>query len=304
MLDTRSLRHFVAVAQELHFGRAARRLNISQPPLSISIRQLEERMGAALFVRNQRSVELTPAGRVLLNKALLILEELENAVSAAQAAAKGYHGVLRIGYTAASAYEAVPRVIAAYQQRYPLVELELLEMVSTEQIVALRQQRLDLGVLRPVPIKAPLRSHCLLRESLVVAVPQSHPLALCDRIALADCDGVPFIGFDLRNAPYFNSMVEEILHHAHVAPRFVQRATQTHAVVAMVAAGLGLALVPETCTRIRMENLAFKPLHEPPAVGPEVHLCWNRESDSPLIGNFVETAKHALAAQGPDEYGP
>lgn len=153
----------------------------------------------------------------------------ENAVSAAQAAAKGYHGVLRIGYTAASAYEAVPRVIAAYRQRYPLVELELLEMVSTEQIVALRQQRLDLGVLRPVPIKAPLRSHCPLRESLVVAMPQSHPLALCDRIALSDCDGVPFIGFDLRNAPYFNSMVEEILHHAHVAPRFVQRATQTHA---------------------------------------------------------------------------
>lgn len=210
----------------------------------------------------------------------------ENAVSAAQAAAKGYHGVLRIGYTAAAAYEAVPRVIAAYRQRYPLVELELLEMVSTEQIVALRQQRLDLGVLRPVSIKAPLRSHCLLRESLVVAVPQSHPLALCDRIALSDCDGVPFIGFDLRNAPYFNSMVEEILHHAHVAPRFVQRATQTHAVVAMVAAGLGLALVPETCTRIRMENLAFKPLREPPAVGPEVHLCWNRESDSPADQPF------------------
>lgn len=303
MLDTRSLRHFVAVAQELHFGRAARRLNISQPPLSISIRQLEERMGIALFVRNQRSVELTPAGRVLLNKALLILEALENAVSAAQAAAKGYHGVLRIGYTAASAYEAVPRVIAAYQQRYPLVELELLEMISTEQVAALRQQRIDLGVLRPVPIKAPLRSHRLLRESLVVAVPQSHPLALRKRIALADLDGQPFIGFDLRHAPYFNAMVEGVLHHARVAPRLVQRATQTHAVVALVAAGLGLALVPETCTRISMNNLTFKPLHKPPAAGPEVHLCWNRESDSPLIDNFVETAQHALEALGPQAHG-
>ena len=298
MLDTRLLRHFVAVAQELHFGRAARRLNISQPPLSISIRRLEEHIGAPLLLRNQRSVELTPAGRVLLDKALPILEALENAVSAAQSAAKGYDGLLRIGYTAASAYEAVPRVIAAYQQRFPLVELELLEMVSTEQIAALRQQRIDLGVLRPVSIKAPLRSHRLLRESLVVAVPQSHPLALSESVALADCDGLPFIGFDLRHAPYFNSMVEEALHLARVAPRFVQRATQTHAVVAMVAAGLGIALVPETCMRIRMDNLAFKPLRDAPAAGAEVHLCWNRESDSPLIGHFVETAKQVL--QAPD----
>ena len=187
-------------------------------------------------------------------------------------------------------------MIAAYQRSYPLVELELLEMVSIEQVTALRQQKIDLGVLRPVPIKAPLRSMCLLREPLVVAVPQSHPLAQRSHIALADCHDLPFIGFDLRSAPYFNSMVEEVLHQAHVAPRFRQRATQTHAVVAMVAAGLGLALVPEACTRIRMENLAFRPLREPTAVEPEVHLCWNRQSDSPLIDNFVETAKRALEA--------
>jgi DNA-binding transcriptional LysR family regulator len=250
-----------------------------------------------LFLRNQRSVELTPAGRVLLDKALLILEELEDAVAATQAAGKGYHGVLRIGYTAASAYKAVPEVIAAYQQCYPLVVLELLEMVSTEQVTALRQQKIDLGVLRPVPIKAPLRSLCLLREPLVVAVPLSHPLAQRPCIALADCHGAPFIGFDLRSAPYFNAMVEEVLHHARIAPRFVQRATQTHAVVAMVAAGLGLALVPETCMRIQMENLAFRPLAEPLEIGAEVHLCWNREADSVLKDNFIETAQRALGTE-------
>ncbi|SDM10265.1 transcriptional regulator, LysR family [Oryzisolibacter propanilivorax] len=302
MLETRSLRHFVAVAQELHFGRAARRLNISQPPLSISIRQLEERMGTPLFIRTQRSVELTAAGRVLLDKALLILGELEDAVVSTQAAGKGYHGVLRIGYTAASAYKVVPEVIGAFHESYPLVELELLEMVSTEQVMALRQQRIDLGVLRPVPIKAPLRSLCLLREPLVLALPQSHPFGQSSRISLADCDGAPFIGFDLRHAPYFNGMVEEALRQARITPRFVQRATQTHAIVAMVAAGLGVALVPETCMRIHMENLTFRALAEPLETGAEVHLCWNRETESPLKSHFVETAQRALGT-GDGELG-
>jgi DNA-binding transcriptional LysR family regulator len=245
MIDTRSLRHFVAVAQELHFGQAARRLNMSQPPLSISIRQLEERLGVPLFIRSQRSVELTPAGSELLTRALHILEALEHATSAVRAVAKGCHGVLRIGYTAASAYQAVPTLIAAYQQHFPLVELELLEMVSAQQVTSLLQHRIDVGVLRPIPIKAPLQSHAILQESLVVAVHPSHPLAQQDTVALADLDGAAFIGFDLSHAAYFNAMVEKVLHHAGVTPRVLQRAIHTHAVVAMVAAGLGLALVPE-----------------------------------------------------------
>lgn len=295
MLDTRSLRQFVAVAQELHFGRAARRLNISQPPLSIGIRQLEERLGVQLLARSQRVVELTRAGQVLLERAVPILQQLEEAVVATQA--KGYQGQLRIGYTAASAYEVVPKVMSAYQARYPDVELLLQEMVSTEQLAALRLQHLDVGILRPTQVRAPLRSVCLLREPLVLALPAAHPLACAASVSLAQLDGESFIGFSLRDAPYFNSMVEEVLHRARVQPRVVQRATQTHAVVALVAAGLGIALVPQTCERIRIENVVFRPLSEPLQGQAEVHLCWNRDSSAPLVENFVATACAALGQE-------
>lgn len=298
MLDTRSLRQFVAVAQELHFGRAARRLNISQPPLSIGIRQLEERLGVQLLARSQRVVELTRAGQVLLERVVPILQQLEEAVVATQATAKGYQGQLRIGYTAASAYEVVPKVMSAYQARYPDVELLLQEMVSTDQLAALRLQQLDVGILRPTQVRAPLRSVCLLREPLVAALPASHPLACAASVSLAQLDGESFIGFSLKDAPYFHSMVEEVLHRARVQPRVVQRATQTHAVVALVAAGLGTALVPQTCERIRIENVVFRPLSDPMPNHAEVHLCWNRDSSAPLIENFVATACAALAPEG------
>lgn len=296
MLDTRALRHFVAVAQELHFGRAAKRLNISQPPLSISIRQLEERMGVRLFARTQRVVELTPAGQVLLEKAVPILRQLEEAETATQGAAKGYQGQLRIGYTAASAYEVVPKVMAAFQARYPHVELLLQEMVSTQQLAGLRQDQLDVGILRPTQVRAPLRSVCLLHENLVVALPASHPLAAQSAISLRQLHQAAFIAFSLNEAPYFNAMVEEVLHRARVQPRIVQRATQTHAVVALVAAGLGVALVPQTCERIRIENLVFRPIAEAIETGAEVHLCWNRDSSAPLVQNFVTTSVEALGA--------
>lgn len=295
MLDTRTLRHFVAVAQELHFGRAARRLNISQPPLSISIRQLEGRLGVQLFARTQRVVELTVAGQVLLQKALPLLQQLEEAATAAQAAAKGHRGQIRVGYTAASAYEVIPLVMAAYQARFPGVELLLQEMVSTEQVTALRQQQLDLGVLRPIPMRAPLRSMCLLRESLVVALPRSHPLASADTVSLHELDKLPFIGFNPNDAPYFNGMVEEVLHRARVQPRIAQRATQTQAVVALVAAGLGVALVPQSCERIRIENLVFRHLSPSLDSRAEIHLCWNRDNDAALVANFIATATGAIA---------
>lgn len=294
MLDSRTLRQFVAVAQELHFGRAARRLNISQPPLSIGIRQLEEQLGVKLFARNQRVVELTRAGQALLDKAVPILQGLEEAAAAAQAAALGYEGQLRIGYTAASAYEVIPRVMAAFQALYPGVELILQEMVSTEQLAALRLQQLDIGILRPAQVRAPLRSVCLMREPLVVALPAAHPLASARAVSLKQIDGTPFIGFSLKDAPYFNSMVEELLHRVRVQPRILQRATQTHAVVALVAAGMGVALVPQACERIRIENLVFRPLQDELHAGAEMHMCWNRDNSPQMVKNFVVTATQAM----------
>ena len=294
MLDTRSLRHFVAVAQELHFGRAARRLNISQPPLSVSIRQLEERLQARLFKRTQRLVQLTAAGATLLRHALQILEQMEQAEAMTHAAARGHHGVLRIGYTAATAYSVIPRVLGAFHRAYPLVELVLHEMVSTEQLLALRQQQLDIGVLRPISMVAPVRSSCVMREPLLLALHSEHPLAARKSVRLASLQDLPFIAFRQDSAPYFHGMVDGLLKGANVRPRVVQRATQTHAVAALVAAGLGVAVVPKACERIQIEDLVFRPISDPRLVRAEVHVCWNSLHDLPLIDQFADTAVRAM----------
>lgn len=294
MLDTRSLRHFVAVAQELHFGRAARRLNISQPPLSVSIRQLEERLQARLFKRTQRSVQLTAAGAVLLRHALQILEQMEQAEAMTHAAARGHHELLRIGYTAATAYAVIPRVMGAFHRAYPLVELVLHEMVSTEQLLALRQQQLDIGVLRPTQLASPLKTACVMREPLVLALHSAHPLATRKRVRLESLQDLPFIAFRHETAPYFHGMVDELLKRAGVRPRIVQRATQTHALAALAAAGLGVAVVPQTCERIHIEGLVFRPFSDVGLPRAEIHVCWNSRHDLPLIDRFADTAVQAM----------
>ncbi|MEJ7138793.1 LysR substrate-binding domain-containing protein [Amphibiibacter pelophylacis] len=291
--DTRALRYFVAVAEELHFGRAAQRLHMSQPPLSIQIRQLEESLGVRLLHRTQRTVSLTYAGEVFLAQVREGLARLDEAVDSARAAARGQAGLLRVGYTAASAYAAIPALIHAYKLRYPQVEVALHERVTSVQLQELADARLDVGLVRP-RVEAPgLASELLMRERLVVAVPADHPLAARPGLTVGDLHDVPFIGFSPQTARYFHDMIETLLAESAVQPRLVQRATQLHAVVALVSAGLGLALVPDASARVQMDRVVFRPLQGEGLPRPELLLCWRRSSTSPLLGHFLEAAREA-----------
>lgn len=292
--DTRALRYFVAVAEELHFGRAAQRLHMSQPPLSMQIRQLEENLGLRLFNRTQRTVSLTYAGEVFLTQVREGLARLDEAVDSARAAARGQAGLLRVGYTAASAYAIIPALIHAYKQNYPQVEVALHERVTSVQLQELAESRLDVGLVRPRVDSPDLASELLLRERLVVAVPASHPLAARTSVGLADLHGEPYIGFSPQTARYFHDMIEGLFTEAGVQPVLVQRATQTHAVVALVSAGLGLAVVPDASARVQMDRVVFRVLQAERLPQPEMLLCWRRGNTSPLLGHFLDAARQAV----------
>lgn len=296
-LEARQLRYFVAVAEELHFGRAALRLHMSQPPLSQQIRQLEEGLGVTLFERTQRSVKLTYAGQVLLAQARNALSKLEEAVDVVRAAARGEAGFLRCGYTAASTYAVIPAVMYAFKQRYPQVEVALRESLSGDQYRDIHEGRLDVGLVRPFGALPDLATEKLIEEKLIVAIPSQHPLAQQRIIDVSDIHGQPFVGFSSFGSQYFHDMVEGLLSDEKVVPALVQRATQPHAVIALVSAGLGLAIVPDASARVHMDRVVYRPLHASRLPRPELHLCWRRENITPLIRNFMTSARE-VAAQG------
>lgn len=294
-LEARQLRYFVAVAEELHFGRAAQRLHMSQPPLSFQVRQLEEGLGVSLFERTQRSVKLTYAGEVLLVQARAALGKLDEAVDTVRAAARGEAGFLRVGYTAASVYSVIPSLMHAFKERAPRVEVLLHESVSGDLLVDLNEGRLDVGLVRPIAQWPDLVTEKLLEERLIVAVPADHPLAQQRIISLSDLHGVPFIGFSQQDSRYFHDMVANLLGTQKVVPTLVQRATQTHAVVALVSAGLGVAIVPDASARVHMDRVEYRPLHADRLPRPEQHLCWRRDRSSPILRNFLAVAREVAS---------
>lgn len=297
-LETRQLRYFVAVAEELHFGRAADRLHISQPPLSQQIRQLETQLGVQLFERTKRSVKLTHPAEVFLAQARAALASLDDAVDAVRAAARGEAGYLRLGCTAASAYSVVPTLMRRFKEHYPLVEVALHERFTAEQARDLAEARLDIGLLR-LPVDQPgLVTEKLLQERLVVAIPADHRLASEPSLDVADLDGQPFIGFSREGARYFHDMIEGVLAAGGISPRVVQRATQLHVVAALVSAGLGLAVVPDAAAHVLVDRVVYRPVRADRLPRPELHLCWRRENLTPLVRNFLAVARE-VAAQSP-----
>lgn len=294
-LEARQLRYFVAVAEELHFGRAANRLHMSQPPLSQQIRQLESQLGVQLFERTKRSVRLTHPGTVFLVQARAVLNGLDDAVESVRVAARGEAGFLRLGFTAASAYSVVPILIRRFKERYPQVEVALHERITVEQALDLHEARLDIGLLR-LPIDQPgLATERLVKEHLMVALPGDHRLAAKRIVGVGDLQAQPFIGFSREGARYFHDMIEGVLTTSGVAPLVVQRATHLHVVAALVGAGLGLAVVPDAAARVLVDRVVYRPLRADRLPRPELHLCWRREGLTPLVRNFVELAREVAA---------
>jgi DNA-binding transcriptional LysR family regulator len=296
MFDLSQLRCFVAVAEELHFGRAAVRLHITQPPLSRQIQLLEHAVGAQLLERTSRSVRLTAAGAVLYQDAGAILRLAQQAAEAARRTAQGQAGRVVVGYTAVSGYVLIPRLLAAAGKAHPEIEIVLEEMVSGQQLQALEAEAIDLGFVRPMRATEGLQYHRVAREALVLAVPAKHALARKARPRLADLAGQPLIMYSEKEGKYFHDQIARLFAAAASQPRYVHHIGQTHTIMALVRAGIGLAIVPESARQLRFENVVFKPLWRAD-VAAEIYLAWREDNRNPALRTIREFMTAQLPAK-------
>ena len=261
-MELRHLRYFVAVAEELHFTRAALRLNIAQPPLSQQIRALEAELGVQLFLRTRRSVALTDAGHALLAKARELLSAAQALPQALQRVARGEVGVLRIGFSSTLPLTKVLRdVVADHRRSHPDVGLNLREMHSQLQFDGLRRGELDVGLVR-YNERAPdgIRLAVLRRDPLRLVVPATHPFARCRSVAIADCRDEAFIGFPGDAGTGTGPLLKRLCAQAGFEPRIAQEAREATTQIGLVAAGLGIAVLPAPLEAVRIEGVHYVPL--------------------------------------------
>ncbi len=293
-MDLRRLRYFLAVAEDLHFGRAAARLGLAQPPLSQQIRALEAAVGAPLFERSSRRVALTPAGAALIGPARAALAAAAAGLEAARRAARGEGEPVVIGFLHSLAYTLLPRLLPAFRDRHPAVPVALMEMDAAQQCEALSAGRVDVGLLRP-PIGHPaVETAPLLAEPFVVALPAGHALAGRRRITPLLLDGAAMVLYPPEAPPQGFAQVLRPWFDAHgILPCRAQEARTLHTAVGLVAAGIGLALVPASVGRLGVRGVVFRPLAaEPPQA--EVWLAWRRGEKAAGVLAFRRLAADLL----------
>lgn len=279
------LRGFVAVAEELHYGRAAQRLNLTQPPLTRQIQALERMLDVRLFDRPGRGVRLTAAGGVFLEHARRVLALLEVAPEATRRAADGTTGTLRIAFTAIGAYAVLADFLALVGRRTPGVTAELTELVSPEQFEALANLDIDLGLVRsPIPEK--FESMLVHSEDLVLAVPDSHPLAFGEGpVSLADVTA-DYIGYSPEGSQYLHDICAAMIGMDRYAVS--QLASQVPTMLALVRAGLGCALIPRSITAMRVEGIRYRELDAADAHSVTLHACWSPDNPNPALRRLAE----------------
>lgn len=293
-MDLRRLRYFVAVAEERHFGRAAERLHIAQPPLSQQIQRLEAEIGAPLLYRTTRSVELAPAGAVLLERAREILIAVDAAGEDARRAARGEYGRLAIGFTGSATYALLPALAGALRETMPGVMLDLRgELLTPAQVELLLDGTLDLGLLRPPVTERDLRVEVLRREPLVCVLPEAHRLASSDAVDLDQLAGEPFIAYPSHFRSVLHDAVEEACAAAGFRPRVEIEAAETATLVSFVAAGLGVSLVPASVQHMTVEGAVYRPLaRDAPTV--ELAVAWRRDDATPVLQRALGVLRDRL----------
>ena len=289
-MELRHLRYFVAVAEELHFGRAAEKLHIAQPPLSQQIQQLEREMGVPLFHRANRRVTLTAAGQVFLGEVRRSLDGLAQAVQAARRADRGEVGILAVGFVASATYDLLPTLLAQFRAQFPDVELLLYELNAAEQAGALADRRIHVGLARPSLEDAGLVVETVLREPFLVALPETHPLAVRERPALAELSGEPFISFPENPKPSYADAIKAVCARAGFSPNVVQEAREMQTALSLVAAGLGVTLVPASVQNVRRRGVVYRPLADADAT-TELTVAYRRDDSSPPLSRFLEIVR-------------
>jgi DNA-binding transcriptional LysR family regulator len=294
MIELRQLRQFIAVAEELSFRRAADRLNMAQPPLTVAIKQIEEEVGTLLIERTNRIERLTPAGLVFLDECRRTVVQAERAIIAARRAGAGLSGTLRVTFVASAAREILPTVLRAFRERYPEVELTLTEAMSGQQITRIQSGEADVGfVIPPLRDADGLSAEVLARNQMVAALPENHPLAQRQSVALADLASEPWIIFPARQGPGLHERVLIACAQAGFVPQVGQEALQMDTIASLVAGGMGVGLVTRVIATANRPGIVFRDLTGPGTpVEYELAIAYGRSS--PLLDAFIAVARSLI----------
>ncbi|APO76811.1 LysR family transcriptional regulator protein [Rhizobium etli 8C-3] len=290
-IDLHHLRHFVAVAEELHFGRAAARLHMAQPPLSQSIKRLEAELGFPLFLRTQRRVELTPAGQVFLTEARRTLQQMDEGVRMARRAASEDLAEITVTFTSAALYRVLPAALRAHRQRFPTVDIRLDERPTDAQLAGLQDDSVDVGFVTP-PLKAVsgLQIEVVDRDRFCLAVPVSSPLANRNSIGLAELSEESFVLFPHVQGPSLHGRLVSACRQAGFVPRVRQEARQMHTILSLVAADLGVAFIPEGARSMQVNGVAMVPLAGmPDDLTWDLAMVWKPRGARRALVAFLQT---------------
>lgn len=298
-MELRHLRYFLAVAEELHFGVASRRLHIAQSPLSRQIKQLEDDLGVTLFQRTKRRVELTEAGRAFASEARAVLAATEQARRTASLAKSGKIGRLSLGFTNSAIYTIFPKVLLNYQRKFPLVDLVLkINLLTPDQVRALVAKQIDIGLLRPPIESTELELLPISSEPLVVALPRDHQLAARQKIDARSLAKSPFIVFSRSIKSSLSNSVMQVCHGAGFYPKIAYEVTDIPTMVLLISSGVGISLVPASTKDIGVSDVVYRPLTRASPL-LTMALAWNPSLASPVRDAFVELAKAMLKRTSP-----
>uniref|UniRef100_Q07ML9 Transcriptional regulator, LysR family n=1 Tax=Rhodopseudomonas palustris (strain BisA53) TaxID=316055 RepID=Q07ML9_RHOP5 len=292
-VDLHHMRHFVAVAEELHFGRAAARLNMAQPPLSQSIKRLETSLGFPLFTRTQRRVELTPAGHVFLVEARRTLQQADETVRLAKRAASENLAELSVTFTSAALYRVLPAALRAHRDRFPSVEIRLDERPTDAQMAGLQDGSIDVGFVTP-PLKAVagLQLEVVSRDRFELAVPLSSRFAQRDAVALSELASEAFVLFPYVQGPTLHGRLMSACRQAGFVPRVRQEARQMHTIFSLVAAEIGVSLVPEGARSMRVDGVAMVALTDFPLdLTWDLSIAWKPKGAGRPLRAFIEIVR-------------
>lgn len=291
-IELRHLHYFIAVAEELNFGRAAERLHIAQPPLTRQIQQLEQILGVKLFYRTTRRIELTEAGQVYLAEARRVLTRVQEGVVLARAASRGEVGRLVVGFEGSSAYDIVPLTVKAFREQAPQIALIVREMTTGDQSKALQEGDINVGFVVPPLVDAhDLLIETILREPLIVALPQNHPQAQQDTIDLATLKDQTFVVCPRRYKCGLYDHIIAVCRQKGFSPTFTQETNEVQSILGFVAAELGVALLPSSVKHLQRSQVVYRKL-QPPVDELELAIARRREDPSLIVNKFFQTVRN------------
>jgi DNA-binding transcriptional LysR family regulator len=295
-MELRQIRSFLSVAETLHFGRTAELIHLSQPALSLQIRALEAEVGVRLLERNRRKTTLTPAGRAFRDAAIAGVAQLDRAIRNARLAADGKLGLLRIGFISTAGSELLPETIRAFRELNPEVEFSLRNILTAEQIQMLEAGALDIGFLRlPIGGHTQLEVATIHREPFLLVVPAAHPLGARKKVRLSEVAGQDFVMYDRKHAPGFHDQVFGMLRNAGIVPNVCQTAGEMPTLIALVAAGIGISILPTSAVKHNIAAVVGCEIADPIPMS-EIGLASARDNDSAVVKNFRSLALETFQA--------